>query len=404
MGFTVRWRVRLSGRRTNGDGSIYRTQDGRWRASITRTDGKRKFLSGKTKEEVAAALRKAQAEHASGTLPVDSKTQLGKFLIQWLDWRRDHVRPSTWRAQEVLVRVHILPDPIAKRALGKLTTGDVDAFLGRLSRKQFSAHRGSANREDVTMKTFSPRSVQMVHNLLKASITQARKWKYVAVNVSTDATCPTVPEPARNPFDAVEARRIIQSAKEHRLGGLFTVAIALGLRPGEALALRWEDLTLDGPSPQLVVNHTLTKDLAKKVMIAPPKTRRSARVVALPPTCVAALKERRKGQREERLLSGPNWSELIPGLVFETVDGRPIDKDNLGRVWHLLCDKAEVPRRRLYEARHTAATLLLAQGVHARVVMDLLGHSTIKLTMDTYSHVMPALQREAADAMERALA
>lgn len=120
--------------------------------------------------------------------------------------------------------------------------------------------------------------------------------------------------------------------------------------------------------------------------------------------CVVALKERRKGQREERLLSGPNWLEPIPGLVFETVDGRPIDKDNLGHIWGLLLDKANVPRRRLYEARHTAATLLLAQGVHARVVTDLLGHSTIKLTMDTYSHVMPALQREAANAMERALA
>jgi integrase len=359
---------------------------------------------GRTKEEAAAKLRKAQANLSAGTLSLDSKTTLATFLTKWLDWRRDHVRPSTWRAQEVLVRVHILPDPIAKRALGKLTTGDIDAFIGRLSRKQFSAHRGSASKIDPTMKTFSPRSVQMVHNLLKASITQARKWGYVAVNVSTDATCPTVPEPVRNPFDAEEARRIVHSAKEHRLGALFTVAIALGLRPGEALALRWEDLTLDGLSPQLVVNHTLTKDLAKKVMIAPPKTRRSARVVALPPTCVVALKERRKGQREERLLSGPNWFEPIPGLVFETVDGRPIDKDNLGRIWHLLLDKAEVPRRRLYEARHTAATLLLAQGVHARVVMDLLGHSTIKLTMDTYSHVMPALQREAADAMERALA
>lgn len=328
----------MSGKRSNGDGSVYRTGDGRWRAIVTLPDGKRKYLSARTREEVASTLRKASAEVAAGTFAVDSKTTVEAFLAEWLEWRKDHVRATTWRGQEVLIRVHIGSDPIAKIKLGKLSTGDVDRFLGRLSRKTFSVRRGSAAvHGDTEMKTLSPRSVQMVHNVLKASIEQSRKWGHVAVNVANDATSPTVPEPKRNPFTPDEAKRIIEHAKTHRLGAVFTVAIALGLRRGEALGLRWQDVDLDGPNPQLVVDHTLTKDLNKQVVLAPPKTRRSARVVALPVTCVLALKERRTLQRRERLMSGPNWLEPISGLVFETVDGRPIDKDNLGR---LLCDCA----------------------------------------------------------------
>lgn len=390
------------GRRTNGDGSIYRDGD-RWRAAVTLPNGQRKRFRARTKEEAAALLRTAQAQQSAGTLAIDSRTTLGAYLDQWLEWRRDLVRPTTWRAHEVLVRVHISPDPIARRPIGKLTTGDVDAFLTRLGRKKYRTQRGSASSNGDVERTLSPRSVQMVLNLLRASTEQARKWGYVSVNAANDATSPRVPEPVRNPFTAEEAKRILAVAKSHRLGAFFTVAIALGLRPGEGLALAWDDIELDAEHPRLVVRHTLTRDLGGRLTLAPPKTRRSARTIALPPSCVLALRERRRAQLRERLLSGPEWNEPIPGLVFESALGSPIDKDNIGAVFDRLLVAANVPRRRLYEARHTAATLLLAQGVHPRIVMELLGHSTIKLTMDTYSHVMPALQREAADAIERAL-
>jgi integrase len=164
---------------------------------------------------------------------------------------------------------------------------------------------------------------------------------------------------------------------------------------------RWVDLDLDAAPPVVRVRQSLKKGPGGRLVFGEPKTSRSRRTIPLPKVCVAALREHRRRQLEERLRSGPRWQEF--GLVFTTHIGTPLDETNAAKHFGRLQEAAGVPRHRLYDTRHTAATLLLLQGVAPRVVMEVLGHSTYQLTMDTYSHVMPTLLQGAADAMDDVL-
>ena len=176
------------------------------------------------------------------------------------------------------------------------------------------------------------------------------------------------------------------------------MAVALGLRLGEALGLRWEDVDLE--AGVLHVRQALQR-LRGEIAFVEPKSKRSRRSVALPEVVTAALKAHRVRQLEERMVAGRRWEES--GLVFRTCLGTALDSRNVTRAFHKLLVDAGLPRIRLHDLRHTAATLLLAQGVSPRTIMEILGHSQISLTMDTYSHVLPALLREAADLMDAVL-
>lgn len=177
------------------------------------------------------------------------------------------------------------------------------------------------------------------------------------------------------------------------------MAIPLGLRLGEALGLRWQDV--DPEAGTLRIAYQLQR-LHGQWELVEPKTSRNRRTIALLLSTVQALRDHRKRQLEEKLLAGPQWQET--GLVFATRVGTPLDRPNIvRRSFKLILKKAGLPDIRFHDLRHTAASLLLVQGVSPRVVMENLGHSQISLTMDTYSHVMPVLQREAADKLEAIL-
>jgi integrase len=202
------------------------------------------------------------------------------------------------------------------------------------------------------------------------------------------------------PFSEEEMRRILVVVSGDRLGVYVKVAVAIGLRPGEGRALRWPDLDLDGEYPSLQVRQAFSRAPGGE-QLGPPKTPRSRRQIPLPEELVDVLRQHRRLQLEERLKAGPAWQD--GGFVFTTPDGRPLTDSTLRRWFASVSKRAGVDGHRLYDLRHTAASLLLAQGVHPRVVMEILGHSTYRLTMDTYAHVMPAAEREAAEAMGRAL-
>jgi integrase len=174
--------------------------------------------------------------------------------------------------------------------------------------------------------------------------------------------------------------------------------VALGLRQGEALGLRWPDVDLDAGT--LTVRVALQR-LGKETRLVEPKSARSRRTVVMPPSVVAALRAHRLRQWEEKLLAGGRWQEN--GLVFASTIGTPLDARNVVRQFKASLERAGLPDMRWHDLRHTCASLLLAMGTSARTVMDLLGHSQIGLTMNTYSHVVPELKREAADRMERLL-
>jgi integrase len=191
---------------------------------------------------------------------------------------------------------------------------------------------------------------------------------------------------------------VIAAAQAHRNAARWTVALAIGLRQSEALGLRWADVDL--------VNGTLTVRRLHRVagqglVYEEPKAERSRRTLALPIQLVDALRAHRAAQLEERITAGSLWEDH--DLVFAQANGRPIERKSDWQAWKALLHEAGVREIRLHDGRHTAATLLLSEGVHPRVVMEVLGHAQMRTTTDTYSHVMPALGRDAADRMGNAL-
>ena len=192
---------------------------------------------------------------------------------------------------------------------------------------------------------------------------------------------------------------MIAAAQTHRNSARWTVALAVGLRQSEALGLRWADVDLEKGA--LSVRRGLHRVGGQGLVYEEPKADRSRRTVALPAQLVEALRAHRAAQLEERIAAGPLWQDH--DLVFAQPNGRPIERKSDWRSWKALLRAADVREVRLHDGRHTAATLLLSEGVHPRVVMEVLGHAQMRTTTDTYSHVMPALGRDAADRMGSAL-
>jgi integrase len=210
----------------------------------------------------------------------------------------------------------------------------------------------------------------------------------------------------RTVLTAEQARMVIDGTKEDRLHALYVLFLTTGMREAEALALTWADVDLDAGTA--TITRTLHRshpgdydyDPSDPWVFRAPKTDRSRRTVNIPPVTVAALREHRVKQLEERAAMGELGGE---GLVFVSTRGHPIHGENLLPGWYAHLARLGLPRVVLHDLRHSAATILHAQGVPLEVIADILGHSTVRVTQDLYRHKVPALQREAADAMERAL-
>ncbi|MDX2680962.1 site-specific integrase [Streptomyces sp. NY05-11A] len=214
---------------------------------------------------------------------------------------------------------------------------------------------------------------------------------------------PTVTRKEVRPLDAAEARLMLKTARPHRLYALWLLLVSTGLRRGEALALTWSDVDLT--NGQLRVRRNVQR-IRRELIFGSPKTTRSIRTVSLPKHCMRALTQHRAQQERERMVAGKKWQPAPghpDGLIFTTITGRVTDPRSLNRMLTILCRDAGVRRVRVHDLRHTCASLLLAQGVDARTIMETLGHSTITMTLDTYAHVMSTTLKAAADRMDDAL-
>ena len=227
---------------------------------------------------------------------------------------------------------------------------------------------------------------------------QAERWGLIARNVATLVDSPRVPRAEIQPFTPEQARLFLESIRGDRLEALYSVAMAVGLRQGEGLGLRWQDI--DMGVGKLAVNHALQR-IDGKLQLVETKRDRSRRTIMLPQLSLAALWAHRACQEQERLLASERWQET--GFVFTTTVGTPLDGPTVTHRFQKALRMAGLPHLRFHDLRHTCATLLLAQGVHPRLVMEILGHSQISVTMNTYSHVIPAMQREVAAKMDEIL-
>jgi integrase len=366
-------------KRGNGEGSIYQDGRGLWRAAVTLDNGKRKYLSGRTRQDVARKLSAALSAKTQGLPVALARQSLGHFLDRWLeDAAGPTVRPRTFESYEMIVARHLKP-ALGRRMLAELSPRDVQAYMNQKLAAGLSA-----------------RTVQYHRAVLRRALGQALKWGDVARNVATLVDPPRLVRKEIEPLDVEQAGAFLGAIRGHRLEALFTVALALGLREGEALGLRWQDIDLDGA--RLRVRQQVQRIKGKGLQFTEPKTERSRRTLALPPFAVDALRDHRVRQLQERLLAGNSWRDN--DLVFPSTLGTPMDASNLIGQYHRLLKQAGLPPRRVHDLRHTCATLLLVQGEDLRVVMEVLGHSQISLTANTYQHVAESLKRGAADKMQ----
>ena len=372
-------------RRGRGEGGITKRGDGRWmgQADLGWQDGKRrrKSLYGRTKSEVQAKLRETLHRKAHGMPPVPEQETVGTFLRRWLEIKKEGVRQRTWTRYEQIVRAHLLPN-LDRIRLAKLTPQDVAECLRRVK---------------VSGSAYMARGAR---DVLRTALNQALRWELVSRNVAVLTDPPRHRTREITPLTPRQAGTLLAAVTGHRLEALITVALGLGLRQGEALGLRWEE-DVDLEAGQLSVRQTLVR-AGREPRFEEPKTDRSRRTITMPSVVAAALRRHRTRQLEEQLAAGPEWRQS--GLVFTTPIGTPIDRGRLHGTFKAILRSAGLPDIRYHDLRHTAATLLLVQGVDMRTIMATLGHSRISQTMDLYAHMMPTLRGHAAEQMDAILA
>jgi integrase len=276
----------------------------------------------------------------------------------------------------------------------------IDRWLQESARPAIRAktYHGYAQIVRLYLKPELGRTVSHVHARLRGALNQAFKWGMAPRNVAALVDPPRVSHSEVTPLDPQQARRLLEALEGERLQALFAMPLAAGLRPSEALGLRWQDVDFGAGTISVFQG---VQRLEGKLRVQELKTRRSRRTISLPSSVLDLLRAHQARQQEARTVLGPEWKDT--GLVFTTWFGTALEPRNVVRSFKRILHKAGLPDIRFYDLRHTCASLLLAQGVHPRVVMEILGHSQIGLTMNTYSHVIPQLQQEAASKLDALL-
>lgn len=372
-------------RRGSHEGSIYKRADGRWAAVIhLGYEGgrrRRKAFYGPTRQAVAERLAEALKARQDGLPLAGDRQTVRQYLDGWLASVRPSLRPATWQRYRQYVTLHAVP------VLGRLR-------LSRLTPQHLQGLYAGKLKEGL-----SPTSVRHLHAVLHRALWQAARWGLAARNVADLVTPPRAKRRDMKTLSPEEARRFLEAAQGDRFHALYVLALSTGMRQGELLALHWANVDLDKGTAQ--VTGTL-QQIGRGFAVTEPKTAHSRRQVALTRTAVETLRQHRVAQAEARLRLGAAWTDA--DLVFCNEIGGFVDASNLVRRSFLpLLRRAGLPRIRFHDLRHTAATLLLSEGVHPKIVSEMLGHSQIAVTLDLYSHVTPTMQREAAEAMEAVL-
>ncbi|TMD04188.1 MAG: site-specific integrase [Chloroflexi bacterium] len=364
-------------KRGNGEGSVYRRKDGRWEAAVT-LRGDRKRVCAKTRQQASQWLTATMRAKEEG-LPIGpARATVATHLNSWLAGARSQLRHRTWVRYEQLARLHVLP-ALGAIPLGRLEPSDVKVMQQRM------LEAGA-----------SPSSTRQARAVLHGALTEAVRWGLVARNVAALVRPPQKPAHEMRTLTQPEVGALFAAAAGDRLEALWVLAATVGMRQGELLGLRWRDVDLD--RGVLGVCGSLTRG-PQGLMITDPKTARSRRRVALPAIAVEALRRHRATQAGERLRAGAAWTDR--DLVFSNGLGGPLTADKLLRArFRPLLRKAGLPPIRFHDLRHTAATRLLEQGVHPKVVSEMLGHASVAITLDIYSHVSPDLQRQAVSALD----
>ena len=334
-----------------------------------------------SKADAQRALRELLHSVEKGDYVKPSRITLGEWLEEWLSGYVDcNCSPRTKASYEYMVRRHVSPK-LGSIPLSQLETRHVQAFYSRL-------------RVDGRIKGDSPLSsttIRYCHTILSEAINHAVKMGLVARNVAQAADLPKPENRAMPTLAPDDVPKFLQFAEETPYFIFFYTLLYTGMRRGEALALKWKNLDPDLATVSVVESGYKLK---KEYIIKEPKTPHSRRQIALSPTLAIALRKHREREEAVRLTLGRPLSDQ--DFVFAHPDGTPLAPDTVTHAFAKILARAGLPHVRLHDLRHTHATIMLRAGVHPKIVSERLGHSSIRITLDTYSHVLPGLQEAAA--------
>ena len=341
----------------------------------------RKYVSASSRYKVVAKLKVLQRQIDDGLLPKDGRITLSTLFERWSDdIMRHQVEESTLRNYMSIARIHILPT-LGHMELIALSVNDVDRLL--------SIKRDSG---------LASSTVRRIRIVLAQCLNQAIRWGLLFRNVATLSRPPKALRTEGRTLSPNQARQFLDTLKGHRHEALFALLLCTGLRRGEALGLMWADL--DRETSVIRISRQLKRE-GRALITSDTKTFRSRRAVNLPHNMMVTLLEHEKNQVREREGRGDRWIDT--GFIFTTSKGTPIDPRNFYREFRSICDEAGLGHWHPHELRHSAASLMLAQGVKLHVVSQVLGHSSIRMTSDVYGHLLEPDRVEAAVAMESLL-
>jgi len=333
----------------------------------------------RTKREAQAALNDALSGSQRGTYVAPSRTTVRQFLDEWHEGSKTELGVTAWTNYGQIIRRNVQPYLGSKR-LTDLSPLDVKRWHGKLLEN---------GRKDGGPLAVA--SVKLAHRILHRALADAVRWNLIAINPATGVRAPKGESKEMNVWTAVEASRFLDAMSDDRLAAVWTLALHTGLRRGELAGLRWTDVDLKAGTLTVAQQRTTANHA---IVVTTPKAK-SQRQLLLAPATTAALKAHRRHQRKERLALGPAWTDS--GYVFVDEAGVEYHPHRFTKMFEKAVAEAGVPKIRLHDTRHTMATLALEAGVHPKVVQEQLGHSTISVTLDTYSHVPQAVRRDSAD-------
>jgi len=371
----------VSGKRSAHPGSVYRRLDGYWVGAVSLENGKRQIVYAKTQGDAARKVRAMVKAREDGLVVAGGRVSVAAYLAKWIEGVSASVRGSTFRRYEQLVRVHLIPR-LGRIQLAKLAPADLTAM--------YAAMVGEG---------LAPRTAGHAHRVLGRALREAEVSGLIVRNVARLVRPPRVPHQEMQTLSGEQARTLIAVAASGRLGALYVVALASGARLGELLALRWQDVDLERAAIRITRSLTRTQN---GMEIGETKTASSRRTIPIGRAALLSLRAHRLTQAEERLRNGLGKAAEAD-LVFADELGRPVDAPHVSHALRAVLARADLPRIRFHDLRHTAATLLLEAGLHPRVVAERLGHSTPALVLNVYGHVTERMQEQATAVLDRVL-
>ena len=382
----------MARKRGNGEGSIYK--DGAvWRGQVSIgrdiTTGKlrRMSFSGKTRRDVQEKIAQALSEISTGTFVEPTSQSVREWDKTWLkDYKRGSIRPKTYESYMYIIDSYVNP-VIGDTPLKDLRTDHIQKLLNNMASKGLSS-----------------RTIRYAATIIHSFLAQAVKNGIIARNVSDAITLPKGSKKQMRVLSGDEQKRLIEVCRNDRLGAAFILSLAAGLRRSECLAIRWKDINLDENYIQIVQSLVRIKNYEgdkkkSELVFQQPKTASSIRTIPIPPSVKAELENHKARQDGEKAKAEGAYCDI--DLVFCTELGKPIEPRNFERKFKQLLEKANIPTINLHGLRHSFATRLLEENEHPKIVQEMLGHKSIQITLDTYSHVSKELKRNAADKLDK---